>query len=430
MIRKYINKFKNHTGAQRYTKNISWMFFARMVTLSISFVTILYVARAIGPANFGELDYALAIIGMFGIIGAWGIEGVLNRELIKHPEQHNELVGTASILRLILGIVATALVIIFATIVQIDQLSKILLVILSCTYTISTPTILQQAFLAQAESKYPSIIAVIVTLITNITKVFIIFTGKGVIYLAASMVIEAILSASLYFLVYKFALRGKLSEWKFSPAVARLFIKTGGAVAFLGVFAMIYSRIDQIMIRHMLDTTAVGLYSAGVRLVDLWGIVPMILGSALYPAVLNARKISEQLYVNRLRKLFLLYLLPSITIALIVSLNAKSLMLLVYGDKFIEGFHTLQIYIWSLPGTFTGFFVMNILFTDDHRKILVFTTALPAIVNILLNILWIPTYGIIGAAWATTLSYSLIPVIPLLFKQTRAIFFLIYKPQT
>lgn len=429
MIREHINKLKNDPGVQRYTKNVSWMFFARMFTLGVSFLTTLYVARKLGPTNFGELDYALAIIGIFGIISAWGIEGVLNRELIKTPEQHNKLIGTASILRFILGITATSLVVIFSIFSKIEPLSKILLIILSFTYTVGTFTILQQDFFARAQSKYPSIITIIVVLITNIAKVFILFTHKGVIYLAASMVIESLLYTSLYFFTYVYILKGKPFNWEFSPTIAKTFLKTGTAIAFLSVFAMIYSRIDQIMIRHMLDAKSVGLYSAGVRLVDLWGFIPMIIGSGLYPAVLNARKISESLYIGRLRKLFILYAIPSICIAIFLSIFSKPLMLLIFGKEFIDGFHSLQIYAWSIPGTFVGFFVMNILFTDDHRKILVLTSVFPAVVNVLLNLAWIPIYGINGAALATAISYSLIPIVPLLFKQTRSVLYEIYKPK-
>lgn len=427
MIREYIYKIKNHSGVHRYAKNASWMLFARIFTLGVSFITTLYVARSLGPTNFGELDYALAIIGMFGIIAGWGIEGVLNRELIKHPERQNELVGTATTLRLALGIVATALVVIFVVFSKIDTISKILLVLLSTTYTISTLTILQQTFLARAESKYPSIISIIITLFANAAKIIVIFTGNGIIYLAASMVLESILSALLYFFAYKYTLGGKLSNWKFSFPTARVLLKTGSAVAFLSIFAMIYSRIDQIMIRHILDATSVGVYSAGVRLVDLWSFIPAIIGTALYPAVLNARKISEELYSRRLRKLFILYFIPSVLISIVLSLGASPLMLLIFGNEFIAGAPALQIYAWSIPGTFVGYFVMNILFTDDYRKILVFTSAFPAIINILLNLVWIPKYGIVGAAWATTISYSLIPFIPLFFKQTREALYLIYK---
>ncbi len=424
----YIKEKWSHPGFQKYFRNSAWMLGSRIFSMGISFLTTLYIARALGPTNFGELDYALAIVGMFGIIGAWGIEGVFSRELIKHPEQHNELVGTASILRLILGITATMLIIIFALLSHIDPISRILLILLSFTHTISTLTLLQQIFLSRAESKYPSLITTFVTLVTNITKIIILITGKGIIYLAASLVVEAVLYAILYLFTYKYSLHGKISEWKFSPTVARLLLKTGSAVAFLGVFAMIYSRIDQIMIRNMLNATAVGLYSSGVRLVDVWGFIPTIIGASLYPAVLNARKNSENLYVKRLRKLFLLYCLPALAIAIFLSLEAKNLMSLIYGNEFIDGFHALRVYAWSLPGTFIGFFVMNILFTDDHRKVLVFTTAFPAIINVLLNLAWIPTHGIIGAAWATTISYSLIPFMPLLFKSTRTILYRIYRP--
>lgn len=420
-------EFSKRSNIRRYTENISWMFFARVFTMAVSFLTMLYVARNLGPTNFGELDYALAIIGLFGVIGSWGIEGVLNRELIKHPEDHNDLVGTAILLRLVFGMTSTVLIIVFAFFSPADYLSKILLILLSFTHTISTLSILQQIFFARAESKYPSLITISVTLVINIAKVFILLSDKGLIYLAASLVFESILVSTLSLLVYKHVLRRKISSWTFSASSAHLMLKTGSAVAFLGIFAMIYSRIDQIMIRHLLDATSVGLYSAGVRIVEVWMFIPGILGAGLYPAVLSARKISESLYHTKLRLLLMLYMLPAILLAAIVSIGAKPLIMVIYGEQFIEGFHSLQVYAWSLPGTFIGFFVMNILFTDDYRKILVFTSAFPALLNVVLNLALIPTSGIIGAAWATVISYSLIPFIPLLFKSSRAALYAVYK---
>jgi O-antigen/teichoic acid export membrane protein len=415
-------------GVRRYIENISWMLFTRVFTLGVSFLTTLYIARTLGPANFGELDYALAIVGMFGIIASWGIDGVLNRELIKTPDHKGVLIGTACALRFFLSIFACICVLLFAFFSSVDQLSKLLLTVLSLTYFFNTVTILQQVFYAQAESKYPSLITAAVTVITNLTKVVILLSGKGIIYLAASMILESVLYALLYYVAYKRVLNGKIASWSFSLEKAGVFLKTGTAVAFLGVFAMVYSRIDQIMIKHMLDATSVGLYSAGVRIVEVWGFIPTIIGAGLYPAILHARKVSEKFYGRRLRRTFFLYALPSFGIALGVSLGARLLMSIIYGDEFMGGFRALQIYAWSLPGTFMGLYVMNILFTDDYRKVLVFTAAFPALVNVALNLAWIPTSGIIGAAWATVVSYSLIPFMPLLFTKTRTALQAIYRP--
>jgi O-antigen/teichoic acid export membrane protein len=426
-MRTYFRRLIAHPGFAKYSTSLSWMLFARIFTMGVSFLTTLYIARALGPTNFGQLDYALAIVGMFGIIASWGIEGVLNREVIKYPEDHNRLVGTACILRFWLGVLASALVTLFAIFSPVDYLSKILLVILSFTYIFNTLTILQHVFYAHAEAKYPSLITAAVTLITNVTKVLILLSGKGIIYLALAMVLESILYGVLYFGSYVRTFKRSLTEWSFSTANAKVLLKTGTAVAFLGVFAMVYSRIDQIMIKHILDATSVGLYSAGVRLVDLWGFIPSIIGSALYPAVLNARKVSEEFYLSRLQRLFFLYAIPAFIIAIFVSLLAHPLMSIIFGSAFLPGVPALQVYIWSLPGTFIGFFVMNVLFTDDYRKTLIFTTALPAVINILLNLAWIPSYGIIGAAWATTISYTLIPFVPLLFKQSRSALLAIYN---
>lgn len=418
----YTEKWR-HPGFQKYFRNISWMFWTRMITMGVSFLATLYIARRLGPTNFGELDYAVAVVSMFSWIGVWGVETVLNRELVKYPEERNRIMGTGVILRFAFGAIATIITVVFALFSPIETVSQILILILSFTNIIAAPSILQTDFTARAESKYPSLITMCVSIIINFAKIIILLLGKGVIYLAIIMLFEQILYAVSYITIYKLKARGVFAQWEFSKTSAKVIIKSGTAIAFLALFSMIYARIDQIMIRNILDAQQVGLYSAGVRLVEVWNFLPAIIGGALYPAILNARKISEKLYHARLRKLFIFYLIPSICIAFFLSIFSHLLILLIFGSKFIGGYHALQVYAWSIIGTFIGYYIMIVLFNDDHRRILVLTTVLPAIVNVVLNIYWIPIFGITGAAYATLISYSLVPIIPLLFKRSREMFY-------
>lgn len=414
-------------GFQKYFQNISWLFISRVSTMTISLVTTLYIARQLGPVNFGELDYAVAIVGLFAWIAGWGVDTVLNRELIKYPERINELTGTAVILRLFFGTVATILTILFAIFASVESVSKPIILLLAFSSILSVPQILQYEFLARADSKFPSLITILVTLMTSLAKIWFIFSGKGLLYIAAAMVLEHIFYGVLYIILYKFRAQGRVSDWSFSRKIALLMIKTGTAIAFLSFFALIYARIDQVMIRHMLDAEQVGLYSSGVRIVDMWGFIPTIVLGGLYPALLNARKVSEEKYNSRLRKTITILIIPAIIASLIIFVFSSSLLNLIFGPDFSEGTSALQVYGLSIPATYIGYFVMQVLYTDDHRKILIAATAIPAIINIVLNLFFIPAYGIVGAAWATVISCFLVPVVPLIFRQTRKKFIKIFS---
>lgn len=406
-------------GIVRYAKNLSWMFFARLFTMGVSFLTTLYIARTLGPTNFGELDYALAIIGMFAPLAAFGIINVLQRELIKHPERESELTGTAFVINLGFSVLAMTLALAFAFLSPVDSVSKILILVLSTTYTLSVFQLLQQHFYARAESKVPSLITMGVWTLTSLSKVAVLLVGKGVIWLAAVSVLEQILYAAAFLLAYRMYVKQSFSSWRFAPDLVPIMLKTGAATAFVGFSAIIYARIDQIFIRHMIDAEAVGLYSAGVRLVELWNILPALLLGGLYPALLHARNSSEELYRGRMKKLLFVLTVSGLALAASMSLAAPLLMKYIFGPEFLGGTTALQIYSWSILGTFIGQYVMNILFTDDYRKVLIATNLIPAIVNILLNLLLIPTWGILGAAYATVIAYTATPLVPFCFSRAR-----------
>lgn len=409
----------DHAGFRRYFHNASWMFAARVVTMAVSFIATLYIARRLGPTNFGELDYAIAVVGFFGWIAAWGIEGVLNRELIKQPERRNEITGTAFLLRLVFGLAATVSAIIFAFLFPIEAVSQTAILLLAFTSLLSAPQVLQQDFYARAESKYPSLISAAVVIATNLGKILVIAYGKGVLYLAAVMVCEHILYGILYLVLYRARSPGNWRMWTFSPDIARLILTTGTATAFLSLFAMAYARIDQVMIRHFLDAHQLGLYSSAVRLIDLWAFIPGIVLASLYPAVLNARAVSEELYNARLRKIIIALATLAFSVSLVLVLAAPFIMPLIFGEAFAGGAVILQIYSLALPFVFLGAFVMQVLYTDDERFILICTTLVPALLNIALNLILIPAHGIVGAAVATVVAYPLVILIPLAFSRSR-----------
>ena len=208
-------------------------------------------------------------------------------------------------------------------------------------------------------------------------------------------------------------------EWKFDKNIAKNLLRDSWPLIFASGFGLVYGKIDQVFIKNMLGAYLVGIYSVGVILSEVWYFIPNIIVSSVFPAVINAKKISEEMYHSRLKKLFFLLLGLAIAVSLSMTIFAPFLIKLIYGSAFMSGSIILQIYVWASVGTFLAALADTYLITENYRDVLIFRTFATMVLNIILNILWIPRYGIVGSAFATLISYSCGPLTLLLFKHTR-----------
>lgn len=415
------------SGFQKYFQSTSWSFASRALSMLISFGATTFIARNLGPGNYGQLSYALSFVGLFAFISTVGIDNILYRDLIKKPTETNKLLGSAFVIKIMAGSFAATLCSIAALFIVDNDVSKILIFILTGTFIFNSFQIINHEFQAKVQSKYPSIITLLVVLILNILKVAVIMMNEGVIYLALVLLLEPILYMLFYIYIYKTKLHGHITAWRYDHVTTLSLLRDSLPLLFSTAFVLIYSRIDQVFIKHMIDSEAVGIYDSAVRVAEVWYIIPSILVTALFPAIINAKITSTELYYKRLKKLGLFLIGLAVAISLPITLLASFIMNTLYGEAFARGTIVLQIYVWATVGIFLGSLVLNYLIAENYRKMLFFTSFMPMLINVILNILWIPTFGIAGAAYATFVSYMFVPLSVLFFKKTRSEFYQICK---
>jgi O-antigen/teichoic acid export membrane protein len=415
----YIKEKWSHSGFQKYFRNTAWMLGSRILSMGISFLATIYIARNLGPSNFGQLSYALSFTGLFGFIASLGTENILFRDLIKYPEKRHSLLGTTFFLKIFAGTITSALCILAAILINENDVSKTLIFILALTFPLSAFSIIFLDFQSRADSKYPSIVSLSITLILNVLKVMIIATGKGIIYLALVLLLETVLSTIFALFIYQTKTKDSIALWRFDKKYAYILLRDSAPLILFSAFSMIYARVDQVLIKNMMNATSVGLYDSAVRVSEVWSFIPGIILAALYPAIVNSKTNSEEIYNVRLGRLAVLLFIIAVSIAIPVTFFAENIINILYGQAFIGGVIVLKIYIWAGIGTFLGILASHYLITENYRKIISFTAFFPMACNVVLNLIWIPLYGIEGAAWATLISYSLTPLSLLLFKPTR-----------
>ena len=423
---KYFRQKMLHDGVKRYANSMSWMFFAKLASMVISFIATAYIARTLGPSNYGELSYAISFVGIFSFFASLGLDQVLHRDLIKYPEKKNEYLGSAISLRVLASFFAIIFCLFWAIILSPKDISFLLIFIISFTHILGSFQLLSYEFQANAESKYPSILLIATVFTLSILKILVAVFDKGVIYLSLIILLEPILY-SLGYMYLKKKFYKDLSKIRFNATIARSLFKDSFPLIFASAFYIIYTRIDQVMIKNIIDAEAVGLYDSSVRISELIYFIPQIILTALLPAIINAKKVSLELYYRRIKKLIYLVLAVNILTASLVMIFAPNLIAIIFGAGFLAAVPVLYIYAWSNIGAAFNFFAQQILIIENKTKNILVTTFLGMACNVLLNLMLIPRYGISGAATATLISY-LVPFLSLfLFKHTRILLINIIK---
>lgn len=416
----YLKGKVHDPGVQKHTKNLGWMFFAKIASMVIAFLATAYIARSLGPRNYGELSYAISFVGLFSFLSSLGVEQILYRDTIQYPEKRNVYLGSAIGIKIIASIATGLLCFGTALVISPKDVSLFLIGLLSLTFVCSSFSLLSMEFQAEAKSKYPSIFSVAVVIILNLLKIVIIFYDKGVIYLAGIILLEPILYSCMY-MYLRSKHYGPLRNLRFDKDIALKLLKDSYPLIFASAFFMIYARIDQVMIKNMMSAEYVGLYDAAVRMSEISYFIPNIIVAALFPAIINAKKISEIIYFKRIKKLLLTLLLVSTGIALITTLLSTYLTLIIFGSKFLASVPILKIYVWSNIGTALNMLIQQVLISENLTKNISFTIFLGMATNVILNLLLIPRLGMSGAALASLISY-MIPFVSLyMFKKTRVL---------
>jgi len=160
------------------------------------------------------------------------------------------------------------------------------------------------------------------------------------------------------------------------------------------------------MLGQMVGDEAVGIYSAAVRISEVWYFIPMMIVASVFPAILEAKKRSETQYYQRFQHLYDLMVWLSVAVALPMTFLSTPIVTLLFGESFSASGTVLAIHIWAAVFVFLGVASSKWFLAENRQMLNLQRTALGAVVNVVLNFLLIPDYGPVGAAVATVVSQA------------------------
>ncbi|MGV3764436.1 flippase [Parapedobacter sp.] len=409
----------------KYLKNTGWLMVARVGTIFIKMVvTAIVIPNYLGSSLNGELNYPLVLVSFFAAACTLGMDSFVTRQLLQQPEKENTILGTAFRLRVVASVVALPLI--YATYLLIGHYTSgpqaapfhyILIVSFVCLF--QSVNIIDCFFQAKVQGKYIMYIQVGANVLSAAVKVGLVFSQATVGWFVWALLLDAVFLAVGY--VYYYERRGnRLVNWRFDRATAKYLLHYSWPLAFSSVAIILYMKIDQLMLDAYLGKAVFGVYDTVVKLSEGWYFVPMAIVTALFPAIMNARRDDPARYRRRLQHLYELMTMVSVAIAAVTTVAAPFIYRMFYSAEYAAGAPILTVHIWA--GVFMFLYVATgqYLLAEGYTRISLARAVAGAVINIGLNSWWIPEYGMIGAAYATLATYASTALFVIFVPKTRA----------
>ena len=389
------------TTARRIFKNFLSLSTAEVLSRFVGFITIAYLARVLGAGAFGKISFVEAILSYFLIITNLGLNWVGTREVARHKENKDQIINTILILKFTLFFIAFVFLLIFIFFIRKPSDIKLLLFLYGLTL-LPASLLIDWAFNGLEKMEYTAATNVIAKSIFMVLVFLIIKSASQIFIIPIIKLITDILIVVNLILIFN-KVFGKI-KFSFNKKVAINLLKMALPLGFSLYMIRIYYNFDTIMLGFMKDNETVGYYNAAYKIILVLIAFASAFYSAIFPVISNYYKSSIEKLKNFQTKITKILISVAIPLGVGTTLLASRIINFVYGYEYFQGAVALQLLIWAVVIIFIDIpFANSLVAVDRQNKFTIFVT-MSAVINLILNFLLIPTFGIIGASIATIIA--------------------------
>lgn len=404
---------------RREIRNAGWIIGEQVFQMAVSLVVGVLSARYLGPSNYGALNYTASFVTFFLPVATLGMEGVVIKKMIAHKEEEGLYLGSCMLLRVFSSLLSSVLILLIVAFLNPDdKLKWILVLIQSFQLSFRAIFILDAWFQRHLKSRYVSIGKMISCVLVACYKVFLLATAKSIIWFAFSNTLTDLVIAVVLYYFYR---REDSQRLQIRLEKGMDVLHESYHFILSGLMAAIYSQMDRIMLGSMMTDKDVGLYTTATALCGMWIFVPTAIINSFRPKIMELKKAGEEKqYQLRLEQLYSFIIWLCIAACAGVCILGRFVVHLLYGEAYLGAVQALRIAIWfetfAMIGTARGIWIL----CEGKNRYVKYYLAIGAAVNLVLNWLLIPIWGINGAAFATLITQITTSLIaPLFFRATR-----------
>ncbi len=431
ILNKIISRYNISETKQKVFRNLYWAVLGKIITLLGGLIVGIFVARYLGPEQYGLMNYVTSYVALFQILATFGLDQIEIREESKSNKDRDVIIGTAFTIKCVFAVLTMILVIVTAFIFEADRFTRAMISVYSLSILLSTFSVIRNHFTALVWNEYIVKTEITRTLIGVALKIGLLLLHASLVWFILALLFDLLLLASGYCLSYRRKI-DKFSLWHFDKEWAKYLVKQSFPLLLSGAAVIIYQRIDQIMIGNMIDKASVGQFSVASKFVEMLIFIPTILSQTMGPILIRIKENSIAEYEIKAQMFMNITLWLCVLLAITVSLIAYPLIIWTFGVQYITAVGILKIMAFKVIGAALGNTSGQMIIIEKNQKYVVFRNIIGCVICIGLNLLLIPRLGVVGAAIVAVLailaadyiSHLLIPAYRRLFRmQTHAIVF-------
>ncbi len=392
-------------------KNTTFLTISNLVSSIGSFFLLVFLARYLGELDFGKYGFAIAFTGIFNILAIFGIDPFIVREIARDKELLKSYITNIAYIKLITCLISFTSIFIIINLTNYPEETKYLVYLIGIyVILISYARTFRSVFQAFEKLEYEAIIMMLEKLLLFILICLFFFYKTlnlyliGYIYVFVGLVVIII---SYFITIRKISiLKSKIdfSLWKkilllSSPFVINLF------------FAFLFFRIDSVMLSFLKGDYSVGIYTSAYGPLLHLSIAISVFLSPIYPVMsrfYKFSKISLMVLTRYCCKYFIILAFPIVILLLFIP---DKIVFLLYGNQYQNSIQVIRLLSLFIPFRFISSITGTFLTSTDNQNNRTKSIVLCSIFNIFLNILLIPKFDYIGAAFATVVSEILLYII-------------------
>jgi O-antigen/teichoic acid export membrane protein len=372
----------------------------RMASRALQFLLFIYAARVLGVKDFGLFSFAFALVTLMAVFMDLGISRYAVQQLSRDHKKIPAFMGACFAVKGVLIPIGLLLIMSVGLQLQRETGTHYLLLVLGGYVALDSLTMTFYAvFQAEEKMDYQAVIVVISNTIMSIT-------GLVLLYFIPNLLI--------FGSVYLFGgfLRFALSAWwcikKYGPPTWELnivfylsLLKKGIPFALVTVFVTIYYYIDTLILTAYCGKEIVGYYNASYRLVEGPLFIVSALTTALFPTASKLFPQDKHKLKDLINVIFQRVVLIGLALSLAIAFFSDQIIEIIYGIEYQKASQVLPVLIFSvsiiMPSTILGTAIRAM----DKQAVSAWVTGLGAFLNVVLNLIVIPRYSFLGAAWTT-----------------------------
>ena len=400
------------------SKNAIWLISGKIAQMVLSLFVGVISARYLGPSNYGLISYANAMVAFVMSFCTLGINSVIVKEFYDHPDEQGKTLGSAILMRIVssffsaIGVTGVSCFLDYG-----DWETVVIVALCSISLIFHAFDTINYWFQSQYKSNITAIAGFLAYFATATYKTILLILNKNVFWFAFATSVDYIVLTIVYLIAYRMNGGQKLS---FSFKRGQSILKKSYHYILAGMMVSIYGHTDKLMLKQMLGESEVGYYATAVSVCHMWTFVLSAIIDAMYPTIIKSFKQSKELFERKNKQLYAIVFYVTTFVSVMFLIFGDLGIWILYGEEYMPAAVPLKVITWYTAFSYFGVARNAWMVCNEKQKYLKYMYIAAAVLNVILNFVFIPLLGASGAAAASLITQICTSIVlPYCIKELR-----------